>query len=71
MILLDDAGHLVSDESLAELHAFAIRAALPRRFHGVRRGHPHYDVRETLRGRVLVNGAREVTRKELVKRMSR
>ena len=72
MILMDRAGHLASDESLVELHGFADRTGIARgRFHGVRRRHPHYDVRPTLRGRVLMYGAREVTSRALVKRMIR
>jgi hypothetical protein len=71
-ILVDDARwwhrglrwcHLVSDESLDELHAFAQRVGLPRRaFHG-----DHYDVPEEHRAAVVEAGAREVDSRELLR----
>jgi hypothetical protein len=57
--------HLVSDESLEELHAFATRAGLPRRaFQG-----DHYDVPEEVRPDVLAAGATVVTSRELLRRL--
>jgi hypothetical protein len=57
--------HLVSDESLAELHAFAASAGIPRRgFQG-----DHYDVPEEHRDRLVAAGAREVDSRELVRRL--
>ncbi len=71
-MILTDGVHLVSDDSLDELHVFADCIGLARRrFHGVRRGHPHYDQKPNLRGRALVYGAREVETRELVRRMVR
>jgi hypothetical protein len=59
--------HLVSDESLAELHAFAAGVGIPRRgFQG-----DHYDVPEERRDLVLAAGAVEVDSRELVRRLRR
>jgi hypothetical protein len=57
--------HLVSDESLQELHAFAATAGIPRRgFQG-----DHYDVPEEHRDVVVAAGAQEVDSRELVRRL--
>ena len=57
--------HLVSDESLNELHAFAAAAGIPRRgFQG-----DHYDVPEDHRDRVVAAGAHEVDSRELLRRL--
>jgi hypothetical protein len=57
--------HLVSDESLAELHAFAAMVGIPRRgFQG-----DHYDVPEEHRDRVVAAGAQEVDSRQLVRRL--
>lgn len=70
-ILVDDAvwpwrgrvwAHLVSDTSLAELHAFAQRLGIPERaFQG-----DHYDVTDELRDCAIAEGARAVTSREVV-----
>ena len=71
-MILTDGIHLVSDRSLAELHEFAERLGLGQhRFRGVRRGHPHYDTKAQLRGYALIDGAREVDTRELLRRMVR
>ena len=73
MILIDTAGHMVSDKSLNELHAFALKLALPRRyFNGTSRGHPHYDLTSADKQKTAVEaGATLITAKELAKRMAR
>ena len=57
--------HLVSDESLDELHAFADAAGIPRRgFQG-----DHYDVPEEFRDDLIEAGATVVESRELVRRL--
>jgi hypothetical protein len=57
--------HLVSDESLDELHAFAAAVGIPRRgFQG-----DHYDVPEEHRDAMIDAGAQEVDSRELVRRL--
>ncbi|PRY49114.1 NUDIX domain-containing protein [Knoellia remsis] len=57
--------HLVSDTSIAELHAFAERAGLPRRgFEG-----DHYDVPEERYAAVVAAGAQPTEARELVRRL--
>jgi len=57
--------HLASDESLAELHAFAATVGIPRRgFHG-----DHYDVPEEYRDDIVVAGAVEVDSRTLLRRL--
>ncbi|MFT4124393.1 MAG: DUF4031 domain-containing protein [Microbacteriaceae bacterium] len=58
--------HLVSDESLEELHAFAAAAGLPRR--GFDRD--HYDVPAHRVAELLALGAAAVGGKELARRLS-
>ena len=73
MILIDKAGHMVSDKSIAELHAFALGLTLPRRyFRGTQRGHPHYDLTSRdKRESAIVAGAHYVTTRNIVRRMVR
>lgn len=57
--------HLVSDESLAELHAFADANQIPRRgFQG-----DHYDIPEEYRAALISNGATVVGSRELLRRL--
>jgi hypothetical protein len=57
--------HLVSDESEAELHAFAARLGIPRRaYQG-----DHYDVCEEVRLRAIELGAEPVDARVLVRRL--
>ncbi|MBW1640874.1 MULTISPECIES: DUF4031 domain-containing protein [Microbacterium] len=71
-ILIDDPvwpahgrlwAHLVSDESVEELHAFASAHDLPRRAFDL----DHYDVPEDALPRLIAGGARHVTGKQLVR----
>jgi hypothetical protein len=59
-------GHVVSDSSLSELHAFAAAAGIPQRGFD----HDHYDYPAEHRQKLLALGAVPVTGKELVARLS-
>lgn len=57
--------HLVSDESLDELHTFADANGIPRRgFQG-----DHYDIPEEYRDAMIVGGATVVESRELLRRL--
>lgn len=57
--------HLVSDESLDELHAFADANEIPRRgFQG-----DHYDIPEQYRDGLIANGATVVESRVLLRRL--
>lgn len=57
--------HLISDESLDELHDFVGSFGIPRRaFQG-----DHYDIPEEHRAEVIAAGAVEVESRELVRRL--
>ena len=57
--------HMVSDESLDELHTFAAAAGIPRRgFQG-----DHYDIPEEHRPAMVAAGAIEVGSRELLRRL--
>jgi hypothetical protein len=58
--------HLVSDADLAELHAFAGRAGIPRRAFD----HDHYDVPDERVADLVAMGAEHVGGKELVRRLT-
>ncbi len=58
-------GHLVSDVSLDELHAFARAAGIPERGFD----HDHYDYPEERRDELIAQGAEPVTGRELVERL--
>ncbi|MFC5501930.1 DUF4031 domain-containing protein [Lysinimonas soli] len=57
--------HLVSDVSLAELHAFARRAGIPERGFD----HDHYDVPLARCAEMVALGAQPVTGRELLRRL--
>ena len=57
--------HLVSDESLEELHAFAARAGIPARGFD----HDHYDVPDSLHTDLVALGAHPVSPHELIRRL--
>ena len=72
MIYTDHMGHLVSDTSLDELHAFANRLGLRRQwFQGLpEHRHPHYDLTTPkARSRALNAGAVLVDPRQLLRRM--
>ena len=54
--------HLISDDNLDELHAFASAQNIPRRGFDL----DHYDVPEEAVERLIAAGARQVTARELV-----
>lgn len=58
-------GHLVSDESLAELHAFAAAAGIPERVFD----NDHYDYPARRRDELIAQGAVAVTGRELLRRL--
>ncbi len=59
--------HMVSDESLDELHAFARQLGIPERgFHG-----DHYDLPRHVRDAAVRHGAREVSSRDIVRALSR
>ncbi len=58
-------GHLVSDASYDELHAFAARAGIPRRAFD----HDHYDVPAERWDDVVALGAHPVSTRDLVRRL--
>jgi hypothetical protein len=57
--------HLISDTSLAELHAFAAAAGIPERAFE----RDHYDVPSDVRDRLIEQGAVPVGTRELVRRL--
>lgn len=59
-------GHLVSDRSLEELHAFAREAGIPERGFD----HDHYDYPESRYDELVAQGAEPVSGKELVARLN-
>jgi hypothetical protein len=58
--------HLVSDESFAELHAFAAAVGIPERAFE----RDHYDVPAERRGELIAAGAQPVRSRELVRRLT-
>ena len=60
-------GHLVSDDSLAELHAFAERVGLPPRSFDI----DHYDVPVERYDELVAAGALPVSYRDLVVRLRR
>jgi hypothetical protein len=62
--------HMVSDESVEELHQFAAKIGLKRKaFQSVSR--PHYDLRPSKRRLAVSMGAEEVGMRDLVRRAVR
>jgi hypothetical protein len=57
--------HLVSDVSLNELHAFALKMGIPRRGFDL----DHYDVPESKYDELVAAGAEPVTIRQLVERL--
>ena len=71
MILIDERGHMVSDSSLIELHAFAIYVGLQRGWFQDKRI-PHYDLTSPSKiQKALRGGAKMVDSRELVSKAIR
>jgi len=67
MMLIDNKGHLVSDESEDELHKFVFKLGLKREWYQNKRL-PHYDVTtKHMRNKAQNMGAIFVSSKEIVK----
>lgn len=65
-IVYTDKIHLVAD-TLSELHDFAKKIGLKRSYyHGVRKGHPHYDLLGKKKVIAVENGAIVISSKELL-----
>lgn len=63
---LRETSHLVSDHSLAELHAFVEALGATRRGFHDKAGQPHYDLIEPWISRAIAAGARPVARREII-----
>jgi hypothetical protein len=59
--------HMMSDESLGELHHFALKIGIKRHWFHI----DHYDLREEDRYRALVAGAKETSSREMTKFVTR
>ena len=59
--------HMVSDDGLEPLHAFAHQLGLPPRAFQAHSRHPHYDLTPSLRAQALALGAVEVSTRDLAK----
>lgn len=68
MILVDWNGHMVSTDSEADLHAFACKLGLKRKWYQTTH-HPHYDLTTARMGcKAISMGAKNVSGQELIKR---
>lgn len=71
MAILTDGKHLVSDESVDELHAFARRMGLNREWFQKHPVHPHYDLFGRAHARAIQHGARHMPSKQLARRLKK
>ena len=66
-MIYTDKIHLVAD-SLKELHEFAESIGLKRCwFHGLRKGHPHYDLHGDILSKVLEADVWEISSRKILK----
>ncbi len=66
-MILTDGVHLMSDESLIELHEFAARIGLKRSWFQPHPRHPHYDLTTSRKlSTAVLAGAKRVTSVQLV-----
>ena len=72
MILVDFIGHMVSTENEEELHEFAAKLDMQRRWFQTKGGllqHPHYDLTsQHMIRKALQGGAEQVSPQELIRR---
>ena len=68
-MIFTDGVHLISDQSLEELHMFVQRMGFNRCWYqGGKRRHPHYDLTtQRVVNQAISRGAKMVSAKELVK----
>ena len=70
-MILTDGIHLMSDESVIELHEFAARIGLKRCWFQNHSNHPHYDLTTSHKvSTAVLAGAKRVSATELVKKCS-
>jgi len=62
--------HMATDGDLEELHQFAARIGLSRRWFQNHPKHPHYDLSATRRLLAIRAGAAAITSEEMVKKLS-
>ena len=68
MIYVDKIGHMISDESLDELHLFAKKIGLKREWFQEHSKHPHYDLTTKRKiGKAVYEGAKYVRSKDIVR----
>ena len=60
--------HMATDGTLEELHAFALRLGLKRRWFQNKPRHPHYDLRPSKRALAIQKGATAVDSFEMIER---
>ncbi len=67
MTILTDGLHLISDESITELHKFAAKIGMKREWFQDKPRYPHYDMTVSWRARRAIQaGAQLVTEREIV-----
>lgn len=68
-MIITDGVHMVSTESENELHAFAARMGLKRRWYQRHPRHPHYDLTtQRAKARAIAHGAVMVKSTEIIER---
>ncbi|MFA5391733.1 MAG: DUF4031 domain-containing protein [Candidatus Omnitrophota bacterium] len=70
-MILTDGHHLVSDESVDELHQFAQHIGLSRGWFQDHPDHPHYDLFGRAHSRAVQAGAQHMPSKQLVRRLKK
>ena len=70
---LDKYRHMISDVSVSELHLFARSIGVGRHWYENKRGRkqPHYDISGDQVVKAIRHGAKEISRKEIVKILKR